>query len=184
MGRSRAVLTDAENDVGSPGDVVKSNWDTELVDEESGRGEQVGEGHSLGAHLEGEDLDWVESLHWGPSERVEALEDIDPSEDSGGDWLWNGSNVLLGGVLLDVGNGAGDGDTDPAERAGKVDADEHWATAETVNHGGTAGCEDDLDGVHADLDVGLLNVTSDTGGIQELGEIVGDDSVSSPLAEE
>lgn len=104
MGRSRAVLTDAENNVCSPGDVVKGNWDTELVDKESGRGEQVGEGHSLGAHLEGEDLDWVESLHWGPSERVEALENVDPSEDSGGDWLWNGSNVLVGGVLLDVGN--------------------------------------------------------------------------------
>ena len=40
-----------------------------------------------------------------------------------------------------------------------------------------------MDGVHADLDVGLFDVTDDTGGIQELGEIVGDDSVTSPLAE-
>lgn len=181
-GISRGLLTDAENDVGSPSDVVKGNWDTELVDEESGRSEQVGEGHSLGAHLEGEDFDWVESLHWSPSERVEALEDVNPGEDSGGDWLWNRSNVLVGRALLDVGDGAGDGDADPAERAGKVDADEHWATAEAVNHGGAGSGEDDLDGVHADLDVGLFDVTDDTGSIQELGEIVGDDSVTSPLA--
>lgn len=176
-------LTAAENNVGSPRNVVKRNWDTELVDEESSRGEQVGESHSLGAHLKGEDLDWVKRLHWGPSERVEALEDVDPGEDGGGDWLGNGRDVLIGGVLLDVGDGAGDGDTDPAEGTGNVDTDEHWATAESVDHGGTRGGEDDLYGVHADLDVGLLDITNDTSGIQERGKVVGDDSVTSPLAE-
>lgn len=40
-----------------------------------------------------------------------------------------------------------------------------------------------MDGIHADLDIGLFDVTDDTRGIQELGEIVGDDSVTSPLAE-
>ena len=40
-----------------------------------------------------------------------------------------------------------------------------------------------MDGVHADLDVGLLLITDDTGSIQELGEIVGDDSITSPLPE-
>ena len=114
MSEVKVRLTAAENNVGSPCDVVKSNWDTELVDEESGRGEQVGEGHSLSAHLEGEDLDWVKSLHWGPTKRVEALEDVDPGENGGGDWLWHGSNVLVGGVLLDVGDRAGNSDTDPA----------------------------------------------------------------------
>ena len=182
MSDVKVRLTAAENDVGSPCDVVKSNWNAELVDEESSRGEQVGEGHSLGAHLEGEDLDWVKSLHWSPTERVETLEYVDPGENGGGDWLWHGSNVLFGGVLLDVGDRAGNSDTDPAEGARNVDADEHWATSKAVDHRGTGSGEDDLDSVHADLDVGLLDITGDTSGIQEFGEIVGDDSVTSPLA--
>lgn len=78
----KVKLTAAENNVGSPRDVIKRDWDTELVDEESSRGEQVGESHSLGAHLKGEDFYWVKRLHGGPAERVEALENIDPGKDS------------------------------------------------------------------------------------------------------
>lgn len=41
-----------------------------------------------------------------------------------------------------------------------------------------------MDGVHADLDIGLLDITDDTGGVEEGRQVVGDDSVTGPLAEE
>lgn len=70
---------DHEDNVGLPLDVVKSDGESELVDESTAGNEQVGESHSLGTHLEGEDLDGVESLKWGPSERVDSLENVDHS---------------------------------------------------------------------------------------------------------
>jgi len=66
-----------EDEVSLPLDLFESLWETELVDEGTKVDEETGESHSLGAHLEGEDLDWVKSLKWGPSERVDRLEDID-----------------------------------------------------------------------------------------------------------
>ena len=55
-----------------------------MVDEGSGVDEETGESHTLGTHLEGEDLDGVESLERGPTERVDSLEDIDHGNHSSG----------------------------------------------------------------------------------------------------
>ena len=175
---------DGEDDVGLPGDVDEGDGDTELVGEEADGGEQVGEGHSLGAHLEGEDLDGVESLHWGPAGGVADLEDVDPGEHGLGDGAGHAVDVLLGAVLCDVGDRGGDGDTDPAHAAGNVDEDEHGAATEAVNLGRTQTSKDDLDGVHAELDVDLGLGATDTSGVEELAEVVGHDAVSGPLAEE
>lgn len=174
----------AEDNVGSPRDTLKSDRDTELVGKKTNSGEQVGESHSLGAHLEGQDLDWVESLHWRPSKRVENLEEVDPCEDGLGDGWLDAVLVLLGRVVGDVGDGVGDGDGDPAERADDVDDDEHWATTEFVDHGGTSTSEDNLHGIHAHLDVDLLGGSDDTGGLEEGRQEVRHDTVAGPLSKE
>lgn len=70
---------DHEDNVCLPLDVLESDWESELVDESTTGDEKVREGHSLGTHFEGEDLDGVESLKWGPAERIDSLEDIDHS---------------------------------------------------------------------------------------------------------
>lgn len=173
-----------EDNVGLPRDVDEGDGDTELVGEKTDGGEQVGEGHSLGAHLEGEDLDGVKSLHRGPAGGVADLEDVDPGEDSLGDGTRHIREVLIGTILLDIGDGGGDSNTDPAQATGDIDEDEHRATTETVDLRGTKGGEDDLDSVHAELDVDLGRSTADTSGFEELAEVVRDDTVSGPLAEE
>lgn len=68
---------DHEDEVGLPFDVVKSDWETELVDEGSSGDEHVRESHSLGTHLEGENFDRVECLHRSPAKGVDSLEDVD-----------------------------------------------------------------------------------------------------------
>lgn len=173
-----------EDDVSLPGEVDEGDRETELVGEEADRGEQVGEGHSLGAHLEGEDLDGVESLHGGPAERVADLEDVDPGENGLGDGAGYAREILWGTVLLHVGDGGGDGDTDPAETTGHVNEDQHGAATKAVDLGRAETGKDDLDGVHAKLDVDLCLGAADTSSVEELGQVVGDNTVSGPLAEE
>lgn len=85
---------------------------------------------------------------------------------------------------MDVGDGGGDGNTDPAEAAGDVDKDKHGAATEAVDLGRTKASKYDLNGVHAELDVDLSLLSADTSSLEELGEVVGDDTVSGPLAEE
>lgn len=75
---------DHEDEVSLPSDLCESLWETELVDEGTEVDEKTGESHTLGTHLEGEDLDWVESLERSPSERVDGLEDVDHGDDGNG----------------------------------------------------------------------------------------------------
>ncbi len=148
-------------------------------------GEQVGESHALGAHLQGGRLDGVDGLHRRPAEGVEDLAEVDPGEDGGregGDIGVCNLDRVVG--VLNPTDGAGDGDPDPAERADNADNDEHRATAEAINHGGASTGEDDLDGVHADLDVDIIGLALDASGVEEGQEVVGDDSVTGPLAHE
>lgn len=158
---------DAEDDVGSPCDFLHGDRDTELVGKKTDSGEKAGECHALGTNLEGQDLDWVECLQWRPSERVEDLEEVDPSKDGLGDRWLDRSLVLIGRVVGDVGDGVGYGDGDPAETADDVDDNQHWTTTEAVDHRCTKTGEDNLHRVHAHLDVDLLGGSDNTGGLEE-----------------
>lgn len=138
--------------------------------------EERGEGHALGAHLVAENLDGQESLERSPADGVGNLEEVDPGEhglrDGGGDV--GGSLLVI--AVLDVGDGGGDDDADPAETAHNVDGEQHGATADLVDDGGTETGEDDLDSVHAELDVHLRLLTLDTSGVKEGRQVVGDDA--------
>ena len=173
-----------EDDISLPCNVDKCHGNTELVGKETNGGEQVGEGHSFGTHLEGEDLDGVQSLEWGPANGVANLEDVDPCEHSLGDCGWDAIDIRIGGVVVDVCDGRRDGDSNPTRATREIDDDQHRATTKAVDLGSTEAGEDDLDGVHAQLDVDLKSLTADTGSIEELAEVVRDDTVASPLAKE
>lgn len=147
---------DHEDDVGLPLDLLQGDGETELVDERTDGGEHVREGHSLSAHLEGEHLDGVKGLEWGPAERVDGLEDVDHGNRGG-----TGRLVTL--LLLDT---CGGGDTDPAEGACNVDPDEERTATKLIDKHGADEGHDALDGVHDDEEVGLGSGVGDTGSVQ------------------
>jgi hypothetical protein len=53
---------DCEDDVRVPPDFLHGYWPCELVEQTSSCDRKTREAHSLGAHLEGEDLDGVQGL--------------------------------------------------------------------------------------------------------------------------
>lgn len=59
-GLSRAP--DDEDDISLPSDALQRDRPGELVEEPTSVDRQTGEGHTLGTHLEGKNLDWKESL--------------------------------------------------------------------------------------------------------------------------
>lgn len=179
-----ANTPDAENNVSLPRDVLQSNGNTELHDKHSSVGEERAEGHTLGSDLVAEDLNGVEGLERSPANRVEDLEEVNPGQNSlanrGSDSVGLGLVVEIG----DVGDRGRDSDTDPAKSANKVDNEKHGAATDSVSKTSTDSGEDNLDSVHAQGDLGLSPSLLDTGGVEESTEIIGDDTVASPLAEE
>lgn len=53
---------DDEDDISLPSDALERDRPGELVQETTSVDRQTGEGHTLGTHLEGKNLDWEESL--------------------------------------------------------------------------------------------------------------------------
>ena len=175
---------DHEDEVSLPLNLGKGLWESELVDKGTEVDEETGESHSLGAHLEGEDLDGVESLKWGPSEGVDRLEDVDHGDHGNGgrhvlDSVW----ILWIRVLLVLNTSSCD-DTDPANGTTEVDPDEHGATTDFVDEARSGGGDDDLDNVHSDEKIGLENRVGDTGSLQDTVQEIRDNTVSSPLTKE
>lgn len=165
---------DHEDNVGLPLNLLKGLWETKLVDEGTEVDEETGESHTLGTHLEGEDLDWVESLERCPSERVDGLEDVNHSN--------NGSRRSL--VLLVIGvNTTGGNDTNPADCTSNVDPDEKWTTTDSVDEASTDGRDNNLNSVHGNEQVGTSSLVLDTSLLQDTSQEVGDDTVTSPLTE-
>jgi hypothetical protein len=178
-----ADTPDAEDNVGLPRDVLESNRDTELHDKHSGIGEERAEGHTLGSDLVTEDLDRVEGLERSPTNGVEDLEEVDPGQNSLAD---RGSDCIGLGLVVEVGNvgnRGGDSDTDPAKSTNKVDNEKHGTATDSVSKKSSESGEDNLDSVHAQGDLCLCPSLLDTGGVEESTEVVGDDTVASPLAE-
>jgi len=73
---------DGEDDICVPPDLLHGHWPSELVEEISGCDGETGESHSLGAHLEGEDLDRVQSLEGREADGVHGTEDEDEGQAS------------------------------------------------------------------------------------------------------
>lgn len=53
---------DGEDNICAPSDFVHGNWPSELIQHASSSDGEAGEAHSLGTHLEREDLDRVQGL--------------------------------------------------------------------------------------------------------------------------
>lgn len=118
-------------------------------------GEQARESHSLSTHLEGENFNRIKCLHGRPAERVADLEDIDPGKDGLAD-RWRDSILLGDGCgICDICDGCGDDNANPAKAASNINPDEHRATADFVDKGCADRSKNDLDSIHAELDVGL-----------------------------
>src|SRR5690606_20567921 len=166
---------DDEDDVGLPLDLLKGNWPGELVEETSSVDSEGGESHTLGTLLEGENLDWVESLEWGETDGVEDTKDED--ETDGGT---SGSNVVVVGIVDTSADS--DGNPDNAER--QVGEEKEWATSESVDKGSTADGEEALDESKTQVDVEDSGWVGDTSGGKKTSQEVGDDTVTSPLSKD
>lgn len=166
---------DHEDEVSLPSDLVKSLWETELIDKGTEVDEETGESHTLGTHLVGEDLDWVKCLERSPSERVYSLEDVDHGDDS------NGRRLVGLVIVMDA---RCSNDTNPADSASNVDPDEKWATTDSVDEASTDGGNDNLDSVHGNEQVGTSDWVIDTSLLKDTSQEVGNDTVTSPLTEE
>lgn len=167
---------DDEDDVSLPGNLLKGNWPSELVEETSSVDGKGGESHTLGTLLEGQDLDWVQGLEWSETDGVEDTEDEDEADGttSSGD---------VGLVRIGVGSGTGS-DGNPDGGKGQVDEEEEWATAESVDEESTTDSEEALDESKTQVDVEDGLSVGDTGGGKKTSQEVGDDTVTSPLSED
>lgn len=146
-----------------------------MVDESTEVDEETRECHTLGTHLEGEDLDGVEGLERSPSERVDSLEDVDHGNNG------KGSRVVGDILLL---HSAGNNDTNPADRTSNVNPNEERSSANLIDSGGTNSRDDTLNSVHGDEQVGSGGSIRDTSVLEDRGQVVRDNTVTSPLTEE
>lgn len=167
---------DAEDNVGPPLNILKSNRDTELGGKQGNGSEERREGHALGTHFVGEHLDRDKGLHRGPANRVANLEEVHPGKNSLADGARDGRSLSLIVDVGDVGDGGGNNDTNPAKTAGNVGSKEQGTTTNVVDQRGTEGSRDDLDGAHTELNVRLVGAALDTSGVEEATKVVGDNA--------
>lgn len=179
-----ADTPDAEDDIGLPGNVLESDRNTELHDKHGSVGEERAEGHTLGSDLVAEDLDRVEGLERSPTNGVEDLEEVNPSQDGLADWAGDGFSLGLVIKVGNVGNRSGNGDTDPAKSTNKVDNKKHGSAANSIGKASTNSSKNDLYGIHTQGNPSFCLITLDTGSVEESTQVVGDNAVSSPLTEE
>lgn len=118
---------DREDDVELPLDVLQSNGVRKLVDHHGDGEGQVRESHSLGADLEREHLNRVQSLERRNTESVDGVEDEDECDERVAGGI--GTSLLLHG---DCNNGGSPDEGDAAKCT-----DHHGTTAEPVNEEGT-----------------------------------------------
>jgi hypothetical protein len=123
----------AEDDVGSPRDVFKCDWDTELCGEKGDGGKEGREGHALGAHFVAENFDWVQRLHGCPTNGVADLEKVNEGENRSTDGTGDCSSLSLITRVTDVGNGCGYDDTNPGKTTGDIGGEEKRATTDMVD---------------------------------------------------
>jgi hypothetical protein len=153
-----------ENNVSLPLDLGESNRPGELVEHAAGVDGQGREGHSLGAHLEGEDFDGVEGLQGRDSDRVDGAEDEDHGD--------RGAGCVLVGFAAFAEEGGGGCDADPDD-AGADHGEEHeGAAADAVDEGRTSQSENELEAGVSEVDVGFGDFLGVACGVEDSREEV------------
>jgi hypothetical protein len=152
-------IPDDENDVSLPLDVLESHGPRELTEHATGVDGKGGEGHALGTHLEGEDLDGVQGLERGETDGIDGAEDEDHR------------NGCLCGVLVQVlrlaEQGSGGGHADPDDEAANHGEEHERATTDTVYECGTGKCKNELEAGVAKNNVGLSDLLCVAGGVKD-----------------
>lgn len=162
---------DAVDNVVLPADVSQGDWVDVLVEEEGGVDHEEHDGHTLSTDVVREDFDGVANQHTGPSPVVEEVVDVDEADDG------------VGGT-----SGAGDGEAGRAD--GPADeGDEHTgggeeeelATTDLVDEEAGEDGDEEVEDLEDTVDqvlgqgVGVANL------IQDLGDVVRDETVAGPL---
>jgi hypothetical protein len=125
---------------------------------------ETGEGHSLGTHLEGQNLDGIEGLQRGDTNGKHCVEDEDESDKG----LTGGGRVSL--VVDADGNDGGnpdEGNTDHGEQ-------QQRATSDLVDKSGTEDGKRELHAGKTKVDVHLLRLIVDSSRLEHGGDEVRD----------
>lgn len=164
-----------EDDVGLPLDLGEGDRPGELVEHAAGVDGEGGEGHALGAHLEGENFDGVQGLERGETDGVDGAKDEDHGDGGAGCIA-----VGLAGLAVE---GGGGGNANPDDARADHGEQHERTTTNTVDECGTGQREDKLEAGVAEVDVGLYDFLLVAGGVQHSGQEVGEHTVSGPLSE-
>lgn len=149
---------------------------SELVEKTTSGNGQVGEGHTLGTHLERQDLDGVERLKWSDAETVDDGEDVDQS-------LSGLGRRRVGLVGLSE-EGRGNGNANPNGRTSSHAEEEQETTSESVSEGSTDDSNDEGSASDTKGNVLLVELVGDANGVEDGREVVGEHGITSPLAPE
>jgi hypothetical protein len=165
-----------KNKVRVPADRLQGDRPGELVEQAASIDSQRGKGHTLSAHLEGQDLDRVESLQGRQADRVNGAEDEDER---------NGGLGSSGVGLIRLGKDARSGAHADPHHAATGHAEQHQGpAANTVDKSSTSQGEHKLKARIAEEDVSLGNRLRVTGRSQNGGQEIGQGAIASPLGEE
>lgn len=159
-----------EDDVCLPSDLAHRNGPGELIQHTRSRGSKAGETHALGAHLEGEDFDGVQSLQRGETDGVDGTEDKDEGKTSSSCSLVCAGSCASGNRFLIKRRRNGHGE--PNDAASDVGEQEQWATANTIDQVRTKQRPAKLLAVVNEDDIGLSDVASDANGVQDFAHEV------------
>jgi hypothetical protein len=145
-----------------------------LVENDGTHDGEVHRSQTLGADEERQDLDSVRDEERSIGDGVETVEDEDEREEG-----TTSTSVLS--LFVRSGHGSDDGIRDK-HTSGRDD--EEWATTSLLDgHGCGDGDDEVVDGEDT-VDEGLIVRARDADTVQDLGEVVGDKTVSGPLGED
>lgn len=168
--RSLDCTPDGEDDVCVPSDLGHGYGPGELIQHASSRNSEAGETHALGAHLEGQDLNRVQSLQRGETDRVDGTEDEYECKASGSGGFVCALGTACGNRLLIESSRNGHGK--PNNAATDVGEEEQRSPTNAVYQIGTEESPAKLLTVVDEDDIGLSEIASNSNGIQDFGHEV------------
>lgn len=178
---------DGEDDIGVPANVLHGDGPGKLVEETADVDGEGGKGHTLGTHLERQNLDGEQGLERGDTDGVDGAEDED-----------HGERGLRGGVVGTLARravrvdatarlcklGRGNGHAEPDDAAGREGEDEQGASADLVDQQRADNGAQELLARVDQGNVGLLDAVEVSGRLQDGAQEVGYDGVTGPLTKD
>lgn len=178
-------IPNSKDNVCLPANLLHGNGPGVLVQHTGGVDSQVREGHALGTHLKGKNLDGVQGLEGSDTNREDGTKDEDHSQGGLGGMV---VRVDLGAIIVELSSprhlksGRGNRHSEPNDGAAQKGEEEQGATTNLIDQQSTSDGPGELLAVVDQSDVCLLNSAFVPSSIEHRSEEVRKHSVTGPLA--